>query len=154
MSRLTAAIVELLDTADLAFTSSVSEDGLGFVLSMEGDRATFEVWIASYEDSERVVVASLYPALVPPALRDAAAEYLHRVNIGLILGGFDLDYESGAVRFRTGVDLESVTHLGPILKNTFYSNIISADRYFPGLAKVLEAGIAPRDAVALIRDAH
>ncbi len=156
-TALSHTIATFLDEASLAFARESRDDETTFALAMQGDHTVFDTWIAVYEDAQRVIVVSNHPTPIPDALIPTVAEYLMRVNVGLILGAFDLDYDTGAVRFRTAVDVEGVSDtatLRVIFQNVFYTNIIAADRYFHGLAKVVMSGITPAEAVALLRDAH
>jgi len=38
----------------------------------------------------------------------------------------------------------------PVIKNMVYQNVLTMDRYFPGLQSVLEAGMLPIEAVRSI----
>lgn len=156
-TALSDTIANFLDDAELTYARDTREDETTFALAMQGDHSVFDTWIAIYEDAQRVIVVSNHPSPAHAEHIPTVAEYLMRVNVGLILGAFDLDYDTGAIRFRTAVDVEGVPDADTVLsifRNVFYTNIIAADRYFHGLAKVLMSGITPAEAVALVRDAH
>jgi hypothetical protein len=157
VSHLSASVRRSLEAEGLTFVFHEADEGGCFALVMEGDHTAFDTWVGCYEDTHRLLVVSSYPLFVPPHLAAAATEYLLRVNIDLIIGAFDFDHDTGAVRFRTAVDVEGIADpatFDTLFRNIFYTNIIATDRYFAGLAKVLYSGIGPADAVALIRDAH
>jgi|GEM_PF-3005350 len=157
MPELTLAIAAILEEANLDYVRQDSTDGTTFALSMQGEHCLFDTWVAIYEDTQRVMVVSNHANHAPIERVSDVVEYLMRVNAGLILGSFDYDYDSRAIRFRTAVDVERVSHdeaLTALFKNMFFTNLITADRYFHGLAKVLGPGITPAAAVALIREAH
>lgn len=78
-----------------------------------------------------------YDADVPGDKRVAVSEYIARANYGLVIGNFELDMDSGHVRYKTSVDLEGATVEPVLFKNLIYANLTTADRYHPGLLKVL-----------------
>ena len=65
---------------------------------------------------------------------------------------FDLDLEDGSVQFRTSVDVEQDEDaLTPtVLKHLLYHNVITMDRYLPGLQALLEEGVTPIAAIAVV----
>lgn len=109
--------------------------------------------LEAYEDTERLCFLSSYPALVPGPRRLEAAEYLTRVNFGVLLGNFELDFDTGLVRFKTSADVEGLEPSATFLRNLVDANLNTAARYYPGLMKVLFANMTPEDAVAVVRAA-
>lgn len=78
-----------------------------------------------------------YDADVPEARRGAVGEYLTRANYGLVIGNFELDMDSGHIRYKTSMDLEGARVETVLFKNLIYSNLTTTDRYYPGLLKML-----------------
>lgn len=119
----------------------------------DGEHTRLDCTLEAYEDTERLCFLSSYPGLVPAPRRLEAAEYLTRVNFGVLVGNFELDFESGLVRFKTSADVEGLEPSPTFLRNLVDANLNTASKYYPGLMKVLYANMSPSDAVAVVRAA-
>jgi hypothetical protein len=116
----------------------------------EGQQATWTVLMHAREDLRRLSFYSVLPEAVPEPRRAAVAEYLHRANFDLALGCFELDYDTGRVRFRTSLDVEGAQLSQAQIRNYLYTNVLTCERYLPGLLQVIEAETGPAEAIAAI----
>lgn len=92
-----------------------------------------------------------YDADVPANRRAEVAEFTARANYGLVIGNFEFDIDSGHVRYKTSVDLEGAEIEPVVFKNLVYSNLTTADRYYPGLMKVLWGeDLSPKEAIEIV----
>jgi hypothetical protein len=107
------------------------------------------IWICEgrVDAHQRFVFYSVAPALVPESRRAAVAEYLTRVNAGLVVGNFELDLDGGAVRMKTSLDFEGEPLSPTLIRNLVYANVRAMDHYAPGLVAVSD-GHEPADAIA------
>jgi hypothetical protein len=76
-----------------------------------------------------------------------------RANYGMIVGNFEIDLDDGEVRYKTSVDVEGVTATRQLIQNLVAPNVITMDRYLPGLLSVAFGGKHPAEAIAEI-EAH
>jgi len=104
------------------------------------------------EQEGQFLFLSSAPVTISPEQYSPVAEYLMRANFGLFIGNFELDFEAGTVQFRTSIDVEGdEAVLSPlIIKHLVYQNVITMDKYLPGLSRVLDASASPAAAVYLI----
>jgi hypothetical protein len=79
-----------------------------------------------------------------------ALEYLARANFSLIIGNFEIDFDSGEVRFKTSIDVEGDELTYALFKPVVYANLFLTERYLPGLQAVLFEDIMPRAAITAI----
>jgi hypothetical protein len=117
-----------------------------FETAFEGSTTAWPVRIHVFEEDDRVVLISAFPAPVEDDRRPAVGEFCHRANFGLAIGNFELDYDGGEVRFRTSIDVEGSTGDAAMVRNAMVANVLTMDRYVPGLLAVLQ-GTDPADAV-------
>jgi hypothetical protein len=103
-----------------------------------GDNGQWICYARVMEDERRIVIYSVYPEHVAPEKRAAAAEYLTRVNYGLSVGNFEMDFDDGEVRFRTGLDLEGVPPRPELFRPLLLANIHTMDEHLPGIARILQ----------------
>jgi hypothetical protein len=154
MTPLFDAIVAFLDEDHWSYELQGLGDDRRVHFTVAGEHTQLEVWGVSYESTARVCFYAKLPAVVPADKRAVAAEFLMRVNHGVLVGNFELDFDDGEVRFKTSADVEGVELSSTFFKNLLLVNLATADRYFPGLMKVLYAGVSPADAVAIVRSTH
>ncbi len=122
------------------------------VLSMHfrGDNGRVRLYAQVKEDKQQILFYSMVDSNVPPDKRQSMAEYLTRVNYGLIPGNFEMDFADGEIRFKTGVDVEGGQLTPTMIKNLVYTNVLLMDRYLPGIMSVIYGGTSPEEAVANI----
>jgi len=78
-----------------------------------------------------------------------------RANFGLFIGNFELDFDSGTMQYRTSIDVEGQEEAlsSLVIKHLVYQNVLTMDKYLPGLAAVLDGSSSPAAAVRLIESA-
>jgi hypothetical protein len=114
--------------------------------AFEGTSTVWPVRIHVFEEDVRAVFVSAFPSMVPDDARAAVGEFCNRANFGLAIGNFELDVDGGEVRFRTSIDAEGTTPTPELVRNAVVANVLTMDRYVPGLLAVLQ-GADPADAV-------
>ena len=78
---------------------------------------------------------------------------MNRINYGLLLGNFEMDYDEGEVRFRTSLMAEgSLTH--EVLDRYIQMPAAMLDRYAPGLAAIVADGEIAGEALRRVQDAR
>ena len=104
------------------------------------------------ESLRQLVFYSIGPAKMPEARRGEVCEFLMKVNYELAVGCFDLDFDDGEVRFRTSLDVEGCELTAALIRNAVYTNVLTMDRYLPGMMAVLEGRVSVEDAIAQIKN--
>ena len=121
--------------------------------SFEGDSGTWAVHAHVYEDDARLVLISTWTDLVDDEHRPAMAELCNRANFGLAVGNFELDHDTGEVRFRTSIDVDGHEDAltTALVRNLAVANVVTFDQYLPAIEGV--AGGSPPDlAVRAVED--
>ena len=80
------------------------------------------------------------------------AEFLTRVNYGILIGNFEMDYKNGEVRFRTSLDFEDQVLNYALISNHVYPNVWMMDRYLPGLFAVVDSEKDPEEIIKTIEE--
>ena len=115
--------------------------------SFQGKNGEFNCFIQAREEQEHMVMYSVLPVFAPPGRRDEVAQFITRANYGMMIGNYELDYEDGEVRYKTSLDLEDVPEIGLLLRNMIYANVLTMDKYMPGLMRVIYGGISGAEGV-------
>jgi hypothetical protein len=114
--------------------------------TFEGEHGAFPCYVIAYEDLDRLAFYAVVPGLVPPDHRDDVALLLSRLNYGLVVGNFELDHDSGEVRFRAGVDVEGGALTVGMVKSMAAAACLSVDFYRGAVESVAAGAITPTDA--------
>jgi hypothetical protein len=121
-----------------------------FRVRLNGKRFNFAAWLIVDEEARTFVCYGILPINVEPARRVAVAETMTRINFRLRLGTFDLDFDDGEMRYRTGCDVEG-GELTQHMVLTVVGNVCaSIDRYGSALMRVMFGDATPEDAAAEI----
>jgi len=97
-------------------------------------------------DAERFVFHFIFDGYVESSRRPAVAEFIARANWGLIEGGFELDFESGAVRYKVGIDFTNAELTEQLVKNAILSAMNAIEPVAAALIDVARHGRAAAEA--------
>jgi len=79
---------------------------------------------------------------------DPIAEFVNRVNYGLVIGDFELNPENGKIRFKTSMFYDDEYPISiSVIESTIITNLFMMDRYLPGIMSVLYGSISPQEAI-------
>lgn len=131
------------------------EDGTGFTLYIEGSDTEWSAIAITDDDARRFVFYSLSPVDAAPERRERFAEYLHRANHGLLEANFELDYDTGEIQLRSGLEfatlpaqlLEDDDVLDAIILDLSAANVGIFDRYVTGLVALSLGDVAPAEII-------
>lgn len=133
----------------------------GWPLSPWGDDSILEVkfqgqngqWtcIAQVrEEQAQFLFYSLCPVIAPEHRRLAVAEFLTRVNYGMLVGNFEMDFQDGEVRFKTSIDVGNGKLNADLIQPIVHINVQTMDYYLPGLLMVMFSQISPAEVISEI----
>ena len=79
-----------------------------------------------------------------------------RANYGLIIGNFEMDFSDGEVRYKTSIDVEDEDEDDrlsvALIKNLVYANVLTMDRYLPGVMSIIYGDVSPAQAIAQMEE--
>ncbi len=145
MGRIYSEIEAFLSQDDWPF--SVLEGQTIAKTSFQGKNGEFNCFVQAREEQEHLVMYAVLPVFAPEARRDEVARFITRANYGMMIGNFELDYEDGEVRFKTSIDLEDVSEFKLLLRNVIYANVLTMDKYLPGLMRVIYGSVSAEDSI-------
>lgn len=99
-------------------------------------------------DWEQFAFYILIPIRVSEDLRLVIAEYLMRVNHGLRVGNFEMDFEDGELRYKSVISFKNEQLTQNWIQNAILPAISTVDRYAPGFAKIIRGGKSAAEAFA------
>jgi len=148
--NLASAIIQYFTDDELQYEQEEINGMPLFRIGFEADNGRYRGLVRANEDLYQVTVYFLLDTAVPEDKRALACEFLTRANYGLTIGNFEMDFSDGEVRYKTSVDVEGGQLAPQMVKTLFAANLLTLDRYYPGLMKVIWSNMAPKDAITEI----
>lgn len=145
MSSLFDTVIQFLKEDDWKFRQLEGKTVL--TMGFKGKTGSWTCYARVIEDQERFIFYSTMESNVPLDKRPAIAEYLTRANYGLRIGNFEMDFSDGEVRYKTSIDVEGGELTFKMWKSLVYTNVLTMDKYFPGIMSVVYGGTSPEEAI-------
>ena len=121
-------IQECLDSMDLSY--DVDSENQKVQLQYTGDNGNWKIAIAVFEDEGEIMAVSVMPDPVPYDRRRIVSEFIARMNYGFVIGGFDIDFDDGEVRYKAGTSIPSTGITVEMIQPLIISGIVNADEHF------------------------
>jgi|SRR5262245_70192 len=100
-------------------------------------------------DKQRYIAHFHFERAAPPELRGKVAEYITRVNYGLITGNLEMSFDTGAIRYRTSIDFTNIELPVQMVRNAMLAAMENIERIAIPLWDVLDEDAAPEAAAAV-----
>jgi len=145
MAGILETVKRFFDEDDWVYEETIS----GLMLNFGGKSGEWRCFARIREPEGQFIFLSYAPFEIPAEQYLLVVDYLNRANFGMHIGNFELDFDSGTLQFRTSIDVqgdeESLSTW--LVKHMVYQNVLSMERYLPGLIAVLEGSLSPEAAV-------
>lgn len=115
--------------------------------TVAGETGVWACYVVAREASDRCTVYSQVAWQTPPEVRPEMAETITRINFGLPLGNFELDFSDGEIRFKTSIDVNSERLTPDLFAALLEPNFATMDTYLPALEAVRDGRLSPEAAV-------
>jgi hypothetical protein len=145
MGRILDAVGQFFKADDWPHT--LMEEKSAYKTGFEGKNGQFNCYAQERAELDQFVFYAVFPVRASESVMPAVVEFITRANSGMIIGNFELDYADGEIRYKTSVDVEDVDALEPLIRHLVYASVVTMDKYFKGLMRVIYAGISPADAI-------
>ena len=112
-------------------------------------------WICSvcaYDERNQFAFYSDLPFDVPEEKRVFMSEFLTRSNLGQVIGNWEFDLDRGKIRFKTSIDVEGVELQDNLIYYVIITNVLTSDKYIPGIVSILEGNLTPIEAIKLVEN--
>jgi len=114
-----------------------------------GENGNWGCYAKATDELHQVVFYSICTVTNPDEKRSSIAEFITRANDGLIIGNFEMRFETGELRYKTSLDVEGEPLTFNLVKNLVYPNLFTMDRYLPGIIAVLGTS-SPMEAISSV----
>ncbi|MBD1909761.1 YbjN domain-containing protein [Leptolyngbya sp. PL-A3] len=118
--------------------------------SIQGKNGEWNCYAHIRGEQAQFAFYSICPIATPSEKLLSIAEFITRVNSGMILGNFELDFEDGEIRYKTSIDVTDDYLSYALIKQLVYANISMMDAYLPGIRAVIAGAATPLEAIRQI----
>ncbi|MGC1248946.1 MAG: YbjN domain-containing protein, partial [Spirulinaceae cyanobacterium] len=119
-------------------------------LLFQGKNSQFNCYARAREAQQQFVFYSLAPTKVPVRKRRILGEFVARANLGMIIGNFELDFNTGEIRYKTSIDVTNNVINQETLHQLVYTNVLTMDQYLLGIKSVISGQLSPEAAISQI----
>jgi hypothetical protein len=134
----------VLAAANLPVHEQRLDEGVIFRVTFEGPAEQAVVQV--HPDIERFAIQFFLPGSVDVEHRARVAEMIARVNWGLLEGAFILDFENGALGFKTGFGFSGAELSPRLVRNSLLTSMETIELFVQELAAVANGHKEPEAA--------
>ncbi|MDF2627826.1 MAG: hypothetical protein K0R39_1657 [Symbiobacteriaceae bacterium] len=106
-------------------------------IGINGKNGKWVSYAQAREEQDQFVFYSVLPVTAPAEKRAELAELLTRLNYGLVIGNWEMDYRDGEVRYKTSIDVEGDQLSQALAHNVVFLNLQMMDRSLKAILGVL-----------------
>lgn len=121
-------------------------------LIFSGHNGTWNCYVKLTSLAGQVIFYSICPVEVPESQRLRMSEFLTRANWGLIQGNFEMDWDTGNIRFKTSLDTQGSALTFNLCEPIIFSNVLIVDQYLLGIKALLEEPLSPMEALEKVEE--
>ncbi|MFH0826000.1 MAG: YbjN domain-containing protein [Pseudomonadota bacterium] len=146
-------LVKLKDIADFLTEGDWHynvRDDKAFSMGVQGDNATFEVFVEFHEENDVIVIETTFPFRVPENKRTLVSELLARINLGRFHGCCQMDLTNGFVCYHTAMPIDNSPFNKDIFERLLQTSMNMSDWTYPAFMSVIYGGMSPEEALKLV----
>jgi hypothetical protein len=118
--------------------------------AFSGSNGQFNCWYQARQELQQICFYSSCPVRAPMESVPTLLEFVARANYGMVIGNFEIDVRDGEIRYKTSVDVEGIEPTETFMRGLVYANVLTMDRYLPGIMQVIYAKVSPEEAVKAV----
>lgn len=115
-----------------------------------GATGPWTTYVQAFEAEQQVAVYGVVPFNVGVAERTSASELITRINFGLVIGNFEMDFADGELRCKTSLDFEGSALVPALLAPIVQANVALMQRYQLAFVALAARGATAEAALALV----
>lgn len=142
------AVMEFFKTYDWPVIRMEGETALQ--TTFQGKNGQWSCYIEIEEEQDLIAFYSLCPVNATATKRSHIAELLVRINHGLLVGHFGMDWESGEIYCKTSLNIRGEQFHPIMIEKIAFANVMIMDQFLPGILAVLYGNSSPIGVIATL----
>ncbi len=104
------------------------------IFGIETSKAKYKC-VFDLKEEEKILVcySIIQDFYVPENQRDDFAIFITRINYGLMIGNFEMDFSDGEIRYKTSIDFEGTDLSEVLIDNLFNANLSLIENFYEQL---------------------
>lgn len=123
---------------DYGWPAKKLEDRNIFTGVYQGDDGRWMFYIEAREEAGQCAFYSVFPDVAAREDYPNVIEFLMRINSGLPVGNFEMDFEDGEIKFKTYVDVGYGELNETLLRQVIEGNVTVMNTYYLGIKEILK----------------
>ena len=119
-----------------------------FVFGISGKNGSFQC-VAESEAESKFTFFSICGANTPPNRKEVMCELLNSLNYELFTGNFEMDLDSGEIRFRNSIAFRNIEVSQELIEDMIMTTIVTMDNHLPAIMGFMFGGIGVKEALEL-----
>jgi hypothetical protein len=115
--------------------------------NIETEIGQVRLMLAMRSNPCQIVVYAYHPLIIVSSMRSTVIELFSRINSELTIGNFELDFDDGHIRFRTGLDYTGVVLPKEMVKTAVELAFGTLATYHTPLVRTLFDDCSPTEAL-------
>ena len=107
------------------------------LFGISGEKVNFQCMADVREEDAEFIFFSICGVKVPENRRSEVSELLTRINFGIFLGNFEMDFEDGEIRFKVSIYFEESQLSFKTIENLILRNISTMDSYVDSIIRMI-----------------
>ena len=135
---------EYLKGVELTYSIVENETIIMFPYTSKGN---YQCVIDVNDEAKIVIIYTILGSLVELEKRNRIAQLLTRINFGIRIGNFEMDYGDGQIRYKTSIDYDGIKNFDDsLLENLIMYNLVKTDEFY----QAIEEGLHTRKTIEKI----
>ncbi|GBO53270.1 hypothetical protein APA_1177 [Pseudanabaena sp. lw0831] len=137
--------------ADEGWTIYALKGETTFGTIYKGQEREFICYARIYVDAEQLIFYSIFPEVVPESRRSPVSEFLTRLNFGLLIGNFEMNFLNGQIRYKTSIDVEGDRLTAELIGQLVRANLNTMEGAHQHISIVINGELSPEEAIASLQ---
>lgn len=135
---------EYLKMVELNYSIVEDETVIMFSYMSKGN---YQCIIDVDDENKIVIIYTILGSLVELEKRNRIAQLLTKINFGIRIGNFEMDYEDGQIRYKTSIIYDGLKDFeNDFLEHLLMYNLVKTDEYY----QAIEEGLHTRKTIEKI----
>jgi hypothetical protein len=135
---------EYLKAVELTYSIVENETIITFRYTSKGN---YQCIIDIDEHDQIILVYTILGSIIALDKRNRVSQLLTKINYGLRIGNFEMDYDDGQIRYKTSIDYDGVKEFDDsFIANLILISLTTTDKYF----QAIEEGLHTRKTIEKI----
>ncbi len=113
-------------------------------LSYRGENGQWTCFALGNEKLREFVFYSVFPLIIPDDKRMGVAELITKINYGISIGNFELDFNTGTLNYKTSINVQNDYLTYDLIQPLVYKNIAMMEQYLPTILAIIDQDLSPK----------